>query len=173
MKSLLKICMVTALVVLGSTAVKAQQSASATAAASATIIEPILINKTQDLNFGSVGVSTSTGGTVVVAPAGTRSATGGVFLPTSGVGVTAATFTVTGEAGLTYAITLPGSSVDIKNANNTIMSVSGFTSNPPTTGTLVGGSQTLQVGATLNVAAAQEEGTYTTATPFQVTVNYN
>jgi hypothetical protein len=42
------------------------------------------------------------------------------------------------------------------------MTVNGFTSTPSATGTLSsGGTQTLTVGATLNVAAAQAVGTYT------------
>jgi len=36
-----------------------------------------------------------------------------------------------------------------------------------------GGSQTLTVGATLNVAAGQVAGTYTNASGVPVTVNYN
>ncbi len=53
------------------------------------------------------------------------------------------------------------------------MTVDTFTSTPSGTGSLAGGSQTLSVGATLHVAAAQAAGTYTSATPFTVTVNYN
>ncbi len=54
------------------------------------------------------------------------------------------------------------------------MTVNGFTSTPSTTGTLgTGGTQTLQIGATLNVSAAQTPGNYTSATAIPVTVNYN
>jgi len=54
------------------------------------------------------------------------------------------------------------------------MTVNAFTSNPSGTGTLSsGGTQTLNVGATLNVAAAQTAGTYTNATGVAVSVNYN
>jgi len=54
------------------------------------------------------------------------------------------------------------------------MTVSSFVSNPSSTGTLSSsGSQTLDVGATLAVAAAQTPGTYTNSTGVQVTVNYN
>jgi hypothetical protein len=173
MKSLIKISLVTLFVIAGTTAVKAQQSSTATAAASATIIEPIVINKTSDLNFGSLGVSTTTAGTVVLAPGGGRTPSGGVFLPTSGAsGVSAASFTVTGQSGFTYAITLPSAPVTITNGTQN-MTVTNFTSTPATTGTLTGGTQTLNVGATLNVDAAQAAGTYTTTTPFDVTVNYN
>jgi len=53
------------------------------------------------------------------------------------------------------------------------MTVNSFISNPSATGTLSSGSQTLQVGGTLNVAAAQAAGTYTNTTDMTVTVNYN
>jgi hypothetical protein len=54
------------------------------------------------------------------------------------------------------------------------MTVTAFTSTPSGTGTLSGaGAQTIDVGATLNVAASQVGGTYVSGTPFTVTVNYN
>ena len=53
------------------------------------------------------------------------------------------------------------------------MTVDTWTSTPTPTGTLTGGSQTLNVGATLNVPASSPSGVYTSATPFNVTVNYN
>jgi hypothetical protein len=148
--------------------------ATATAAASATIITPISIVKNIDLNFGNVAVSASLAGTVVLAPAGTRTTggAGGVTLPVENGTVAAANFTVSGQATYTYAITLP-SSATISSGSNT-MTVNGFTSTPSTTGTLSsGGTQTLLVGATLNVTAAQAAGTYTNSTGVPVTVNYN
>ncbi|SHN28939.1 DUF4402 domain-containing protein [Chitinophaga sp. CF418] len=152
------------------TAASAQETATATA--TATIVTPISITKDVDMNFGNVAVRSSAGGTVVLTPAGNRSATGGVTLPTTATGtVTAASFTVNGTSGYTYAITLP-SSVTITSGSNT-MTVNTFTSDPNGAGTLTGGSETLNVGATLNVTAAQPAGTYVSATPFNVTVNYN
>jgi hypothetical protein len=54
------------------------------------------------------------------------------------------------------------------------MTVDTWTSTPSSTGTLSsGGTQTLTVGGTLHVAGSQVSGTYTSATPFSVTVNYN
>jgi hypothetical protein len=67
---------------------------------------------------------------------------------------------------------LPSTPTTVASGSNT-MSVNAFTSNPDGTGTLTGGTQTLKVGATLNVGASQAAGTYTSATPFTVTVNYN
>lgn len=146
--------------------------ASATASSSVSIVTPISIAKTLDMNFGNIAAS-GTAGTVILAPAGTRTKTGGVTLPVTAGTVTAATFTVSGQASFTYSITLPGSAITLANGGNN-MSATTFTSTPTPTGTLsAGGTQTITVGATLTVGANQVAGTYTTATPFTVTVNYN
>lgn len=153
---------------------KAFAQETATATATATIVTPIAISKTADMNFGNVAVQSTNGGTVSIPPAAspTRTTTGSVTLPaTVGTTVTAATFTVTGEDDFTYSISLP-SSVTITSGSNS-MTVDDFSSNPSGTGTLTGGTQTLYVGARLNVTAAQAAGTYVSATPFNVTVNYN
>lgn len=152
------------------TAVRAQETASATA--TATIVTPISIVKDVDMNFGNVAVQSTTAGTVVLAPAGTRTRTGGVTLPTTAGTVTAASFTVSGTSGYTYAITLPSTALTITSGANT-MTVNTFTSDPSGTGTLTAGEQVVNVGATLNVGAGQAAGTYVSATPFDVTVNYN
>ena len=145
----------------------------ATATASSTIVTPIGITKTVDMNFGNVAINASAGGTVVLAPAGTRTSTGGVTLPATAGTVAAAEFNVTGANNYTFSITLPSTSHEIKSGSNT-MSVTGFTSTPTPTGTLSAtGSATVKVGATLNVSAGQAAGTYTSVTPFEVTVNYN
>ena len=145
---------------------------SATATATATIITPISIAKTVDMNFGNVAVNASLG-TVVLTPAGVRSVTGGCTLPAVAGTVAAASFTVSGLATSTYAITLPAAATTISfGANN--MTVDTWTSTPTPAGTLgAGGTQTLTVGATLHVAASQAPGTYVSAVPFTVTVNYN
>src|SRR5579871_264943 len=108
MKNIIKSIAIASVAVIGfSTSSFAQ--ATATASASANIITPISIVKTVDMNFGNVAVSGSTAGTVVLVPAGTRSATGGVTLPATTGTVSAASFTVSGQASYTYAITLPAS----------------------------------------------------------------
>lgn len=143
-----------------------------TVTASATIITPITITKVQDMNFGNV-VSTTAGGTVILSPSGVRTESG-VQLPVSSGTVSAASFTVTGQDGYAYAVTLPTTAYTIATGTgsaNELMTLTTFTSN--TTGTLTGGTQTLSVGATLNVVANQNAGTYIGAAPFNVSVNYN
>jgi hypothetical protein len=162
-------------VVLAGIANSSFAQASTNAACNATIITPISIVKVNDMNFGNVAVAAGTSGTVVLAPAGTRTTggAGGVTLPSTAGTVSAASFTVSGQATFTYSITLP-SSITISDGASHTMTVNGFTSNPSATGTIgSGGTQTLTVGATLNVAAAQAANAYTNATGVAVTVNYN
>ena len=150
----------------------AQPNVSATATATGTIISPIAIAKNVDMNFGNI-VAGAAIGTVVLTPAGVRSKTGGAFLPSILPGtVTAASFTVTGATGYTYAITLPGAATTVTSGANT-MTVDTWTSTPTGTGTLAGGTQTLTVGGTLHVGANQVAGTYVSGTAFTVTVAYN
>ena len=146
----------------------------ATATATAVIIAPIAILKTTDMNFGNLAVSPTVAGTVVLpaALAPVRTITGGVTLMPGG-SITAAAFTVTGLADATYSITLPASAS--LTGPGAPMTADVFVSSPTVAagGLLTGGTQTLYVGATLNVAAAQTAGSYTTPAVFTVTVNYN
>jgi hypothetical protein len=146
-------------------------AASATANSTADIVAAISIAKDTggDLGFG-YAVASGTAGTVVIANDGTRTCNGGVTCIAGGT-TSAASFTVTGQANYTYAITLP-SSVTLTDGASNNMTVDTFTSNPATTGTIgSGGSQTIAVGATLNVTASQAAGTYTGT--FDVSVDYN
>lgn len=149
--------------------------ATATAAINATVLTPIAITKTADLNFGSFAADDNTTGTVVIAAAGTRTFTGGASAVSTGTGtVAAASFNVTGEGTATFSITLPSSAVTLTRAAGTeTMSVATFVSNPSGTGALVTGAKTVTVGATLSVGAAQVAGTYANASGLPVTVAYN
>ena len=145
---------------------------TATATATATVVTPISISKNTDMSFGNLAVQTATGGTVVLAPAGTRTSTSGVTLPATTGTVTAASFTVNGNGSYTYAITLPTTVTLTHSGGVQTMAASSFTSNPSGTGALSSGTQDIAVGATLTVAAAQLAGVYTSGN-FNVTVNYN
>jgi len=128
----------------------------------------ITLARLTNLSFGDI-YTTPASGTVVLSPAGVRTFTGGVLL--GGLtAVTAASFTVTGTASTTYAITLPVSVV-LTGPGGT-MTANAFTSTPSATGTLsTAGQQQLRVGATLNVGANQPSGNYSGT--FSVTVAYN
>jgi hypothetical protein len=139
---------------------------SATATASATIVTPLSITKTVDMNFGKVAVTGA--GTLILTPAGLL--TPSANLTVQGGTVTAATFTVAGQAGQTYAVTLPPAATTLDDGATHTMTVDTWTSDYAAGGAI---PATLHVGATLNVALGQVGGVYTSATPFTVTVNYN
>jgi hypothetical protein len=161
--------------ILGITAVTsfAQNTASATASASGTIVTPIAITKNVDLNFGNIASGTAGTVTLEASAAATRTPSAGITLPAGNTGtVTAAKFTVTGAAGYAYTFTVPSTATTITRQSGTeTMTVDAFTSNAGTT--ITGGSVEVYVGATLHVGANQVAGVYTSATPFTVTVNYN
>lgn len=149
--------------------------ATATAEIGATVLTPISISKTADLNFGSFAADAAQAGTVVVATNGGRTFTGGTSAVSSGAGaVSAASFNIAGQDTATFSITLPSSSVTLTRATGTeTMSVGTFVSDPATTGTLTAGAATVAVGATLSVAAGQVAGTYANASGLPVIVAYN
>lgn len=156
-----------------------QNGAKSTAQGHAEIVAPITITKVTDINFGKLAVHATNGGTVVVTPAsGTgRSATGGVTFSTANTGtVGAAEFTVGGQGNYTYHLGLPSASLSLVGTPSGTMTADTWTSSLGVSGngTLSsGGSQTIYVGATLNVTGGQTPGVYSSTVPFEVTVDYN
>ena len=144
---------------------------TATASTTATIVTPIGITKTVDMNFGNVATNGAVG-TVVLTPAGTRTSTGGVTLPAASGSPTAASFAVTGSGTYTYTITLPASPITLAGTTAGV-TVGTFVSNPASPGALTAGAQTVLVGATLNLPVSVVAGSYTNAASLTVTVNYN
>jgi hypothetical protein len=145
----------------------AQATASFTA--SVTIIQPIGITSTANMNFANLYAKS--GGAVVLGPDNTRVGQGGVEL-TDGKAVSTATFEVTGQAGYTYSITLPDSDQVLTNGTDNII-IRDFTSSLKDEGALALGSQTLSVGASLDINPNQTPGNYTSPGGFNITVNYN
>lgn len=171
-----KITLLTAIVVIAfTTNAVAQSTATATAQTSARVITPITITKVVDLNFGNL-VATVAGGAIVLPTSGARTGEAAILAGANQKGtVTAASFTVTGETNFTYAISLPPASFNVSNSDTTpaTMSVGTFVSLPASTGSLVSGTQTLLVGATITLAANQKAGAYTNTSGLAITVNYN
>ena len=147
---------------------KAQYDESVSAQASATIITPIDITKSVDLAFGNI-IASGTAGTVTVDLADGRTYTGGADFPTVSGTVSSAEFTVTGFTGSVYSITLPADNAIKLSGAGDDMNLTGFNHNA--TEVLTTGTETFQVGATLNVNADQLAGEYTNT--FDVIVNYN
>lgn len=130
----------------------------------------ITLQNTQGLSFGSFVAGS--GGSVTVGTDNSRIASGAVQLIPSSRG-TAALFTVSGDASATYAIQLPADDFVKLVGPGGEMLISRFTSTPNGVGGQLGmdGLETLRVGATLDVGAAQAPGDY--AGNFTVTVQYN
>ncbi len=160
--------LVPTLLVLGTLPTFAQApTASASATASAKIYQPISIQKLTDLNFGAM-IATPAAGSVVVSPAGARSASGGAVLA-SAAGVSAASFQVAGEPNTTFSVGLP-SSIQLTSGSNS-MTVSNFLTDSAAYLLDATGNHALSVGATLDMAANQAAGLYSGS--FSVTVAYN
>jgi hypothetical protein len=140
------------------------------AAAAPAAAASISVVNNQVLRFGKFAAGT--GGTISINPAGSRSASGGVALISSGTS-NAAQFTVSGDVNLAYSLMLPGNgSVALTNGSGQSMSVTNFTGNPTGTGQLSGvGKQYVTVGATLNVGPNQVPGSYSGT--FDLIVDYN
>ena len=147
----------------------AQTSATASFTASATIIQPIGITTTTQMNFANIDAQH--GGSVILTPQNTRSTTGDVKIA-AGDGSSAATFEVTGQPGLAYSINVPTQSYTLSNGIEEMI-LENFTSSLVDGGLLAEGKQSFNLGATLNINAGQKPGYYTSPAPMDVTVNYN
>jgi hypothetical protein len=159
----------------------APNSFAAKAAASnssSTVIVPIAITKSADLNFGKF--APGAGGEVTVATDGARTASGPI-LSSVGSTPTAAKFDVTGDNRATYSITWGGAAklTDSGASSQTValskisdLTAGGATTGEVETGTLDGsGDQSIYLGGKLSVGRDQAEGTYTG--DVTATVEYN
>lgn len=164
MKHLIKFMIVAVIMIAYSASANAQGSATTSGNAAARIVAPITLTAVNTLDFGTI--YNNAAGTVTMTPGSVRSAAGANLSPIA-VGQ-AGSFTVGGEATLTYSITLPADgTVTIANGVNT-MAIDGFNHNAGGTPTV---PQTFNVGAVLTVAAGQVPGNYTGT--YSVTVAYN
>jgi len=175
MKKLVKISLVlVAMIAFGATSY-AQHSASASS--KAIVIAPIAIQKNLDLDFGNI-IADGTGGTVSVAAdaVGTRTASPLTLISSAQAGtVQSAKFTITGQDGFTYTITLPQTDVTLvgpAGSNDMTIDHTTFLSSIASPATFSGSSAVLYVGATLAVGADQDAGTYNSTSDFTITVDY-
>ncbi|MEO8505739.1 MAG: DUF4402 domain-containing protein [Acidobacteriota bacterium] len=133
-----------------------------------TSVVPIGATTQGNLGFGQI-VATTVAGTVTVSPVGSRTSSGGVLLG-NGLGVSAATFAVIGEPNASFSITLPTPCT--LSSGGSSMTLDSFTSHPNGSGNLgPAGSQSVTLGATLHVGAAQAAAAYSGS--YNVTVAYN
>lgn len=142
---------------------------AAEATATASLLGTLNIDKTANLQFGSFSKNYyPIDGNVTIAANGSRDAGSVAMLPLTAFG--AASFTISGDATRTYAVTLPTTAtLTHTNATDT-MTVGNFVSSASRT-IGAGGTDTLNVGARLEVPAAQAVGYYSGT--FSVSVAYN
>ncbi|MDX1543198.1 MAG: DUF4402 domain-containing protein [Christiangramia sp.] len=145
-----------------------QRSATATFTASVTVIEPIEIHTTSEMNFASIDARN--GGTVILKPDNTRTGIGDVFLGDAS-GVSAAAFEINGQSGYSFNLSLPEGAFILVNDKENII-IKDFTSDLKTRN-LVAGTQIVRLGATLEISSNQGPGVYSSPTPIEITVNYN
>jgi hypothetical protein len=151
-------------------------AAASIANATATVIVPIKISKTQDLNFGKF--APGAGGSLMVSTDGTRTASG-VIMSSNDSSPTAAQFDVVGDSNATYGITWSGdaeltgteSSDSIALTRISDFDASGTTSGAVSSGKLNAGEQTIYLGGVLTIGEAQAIGAY--AGNITATVEYN
>ena len=145
----------------------ADENASDSANAGATVVAPVTLVKTADLLFGSVAPASFASGTVTVDPTGGRISSN-VVLSSMNLG-SPASFYLTGNPGAGFSINLP-SSITLTGPGNS-MQLTTFTSSPASIGSFnVSGNATINVGGTLTVGANQAGGVYSGS--FSITVDY-
>lgn len=132
------------------------------------MLNPLSVVNTSDLDFGTL-VHGTTAGTATVNPAtGARSTTGGTVAAGGTPGP--ANFVATGVANRLFIIAL-GSNPVLTNGTGGTMTANPMMIDGPTL-RIFGPSATsaIRVGGVLNVAANQQEGTYSGT--FEVTIIY-
>ena len=165
-----------ALSALASTA-HAQQTDPATASASASgavaVIQPIALSKSTDLNFGTIVKPLSGTATVAIAAGGGRTVTGTTAVNSVNNAPSAASFSIQGEGGSAYSVSVPGSFTMATSGGSslTVTTVSNSTG-----GTLSGNigssaSASFGVGGTINIDTGTASGAYSGT--FTVTASYN
>lgn len=175
-KNIKKVLRISILVLLfiGISEIRVQAQATIIAQVYAEVIAALTATETSQLNFGRFSPETA-GGEVLLTPQGGRTANGTVIL-VSGIH-NPASFYITGEYDATYSITLPTGPVTITNLNNSkTMHVTNWSSIPPAgkgLGALHGGSQTVNIGATLQVGTINDNPTGLYAGTYTIIFDYN
>jgi hypothetical protein len=155
---------------------QAPTSASTSATGSASVVQPITLVKNSDLAFGSLVRPSLGSNTVTIDPtsgARTLSGTGDASLAANRT-ASRATYSVAGEGGATFSVTVPSSFTMARVGGNetlpvtlTASAVSGALS-----GSIgAGGSANFSIGGSLPLSSTTVSGDYTGT--FNVTVGYN
>jgi hypothetical protein len=170
MKKVLLTLMVFAAIVLNAAAADNVANKTVNVQGKARIITPITLTKDRDLDFGVIARGTASSTIVVDKVANpTPNVTAGDAVVLSSTAQTSAQFTVSGETGKTYAITIP-TTQDITDGTNHL-TISAFTCSNSLTNSTIGTGNVFYVGGTLTVPTSAVSASYTGT--FSVTVAYN
>lgn len=149
---------------------QAQNSATARATASATIVSPIGTTKSSEFSFGRFTTSNEPGN-IVIHPTNNLETYGGVTMVANESGE-AAVFKIINSV-YDYMVTLPNECMMVHRDGTQSMQLCQFNvvmfEEPGSAGYV----EKIAIGATLNVQANQLPGEYQPATPFEVVINYN
>jgi hypothetical protein len=148
--------------------------------AGATLVEVLTIANTVPLNFGVIGITAGTAGTVTMNTAGLRTPTAGITTIATGTPRTVAQFDLTGTANAVYTIAVETPiTVTTTGAGDLTMDIDALVVNVDAageatatgaTGTLTLGASTFLLGGRLNISTTQQIGVY--AGTYDVTVDY-
>lgn len=175
MKHALKIALAAAALTAIAAPAMAQSSATQSTNATVKIVQPITLTKDADLAFGTVVKPTSGSNTVTISTGSDTPALTGAGDAALATSTTSrAAFTVGGEGGQTFSITVPASVNMTRSGGSETLAVTLTASGA--TGTLSGsmgsaGSTTFTVGGAFTVASTTLSGNYSGA--FNTTVAYN
>lgn len=144
----------------------AQTNATATAAGSATIIQPITASSGAPLAFGTIVKPNDTNAsTVTVTPAGARTVTG-TAVALASTTPTSASFSVVGESGSAYSVGVPSTFNMTSGANTLVVTTSNnnsqFNGLIGGTGAQIGSTatNTFHVGGAFNISQGTPSGAY-------------
>ena len=162
------------LILFALTATQAFAQVSATGHVIAEIIPVFTATETSQLNFGRFSPGPQ-GGKIILSPQGSVSVLGSIY---KGTGMhNAASFYVTGDQDASFSITLPENPVILKHTTSPkTMTIDNWLSVPAPgagMGSLQNGSQTIYIGATLNVGTLNDNpvGIYTGT--YEISFDFN
>lgn len=134
------------------------------------VVKPIRIEAVTPLSFGRLVANTTNSYYATMGTNGVPNYPGGAI--PGGPARSAATFTVTGEPGLSYSFTMPAKIVVTNTAGAGTMDIVELKHTATATPAIpAGGSQTVALGGAIIVYPNQAAGSYTGN--FSVTVAYN
>ena len=158
---------------LGANSAFAQATASTSASGSVTLIRPLTITKTADLEFGRIVKPSAGTGTVSMTSAADGVTAGSGSVALTGITTSRAKFTIDGEGGQLVNVTVPGSFTITNGTDNISVTTASSLGASVTLSSSLGsaGTSPLNVGGSFSVPTAISTGLYTGT--LNVSVAYN